>query len=165
MNTRLLLLSALLSTSLACGEGDGEDTSSETAASSTTSETTNSEAGDGDGDGGSEDETMGGTSPSGPETGEEGGDGDGDSETGGDGDAAQGEELWTTGGHGERCGGCHGNNGQYPPEALAGGLGSEEAIFQQILNGSGYMPPQVPEHLTETEASHVAAYLWQLSGN
>jgi hypothetical protein len=174
MNTRFLILSTILSTTLACGaSSDDGDTSPTTDSTSV-------------GDGDTSDETVGGTSPSGPETGEseggdgdggdgdagdgdagdgDAGDGDGDSGDGdtGDGDAALGEAVWTEDGHQERCTNCHSNNGQYGPEALATGMASESAILDRIVNGGEIMPPQVPEEMSYTDAAHLAAYFWSLA--
>jgi hypothetical protein len=153
MKRPTLLLSALLISLPACGSGESgsPDDDTTTAFFNDTATTETGETGDGDGDS---------TDTTGDGDGDTTGDGDGDT-TGGDGDASIGAMLWVDDGHQERCGNCHGQAGQYPPEALAGPLTYAE-ILDQIVNGGGYMPPQVPEHMTMEEATHIAAYLESL---
>lgn len=162
MKRPTLLLSALLLSLPACGSGEKDSSGEDETASTATTDDTATETGDaGDGDG---DTTTGGDGDGattgdgdGDTTGDTTGDGDGDT-TGGDGDAALGAMIWVEDGHQERCGNCHSNAGQYPPEALQAPLTYEE-VLDQIVNGGGYMPPQVPDEMTYEDATHIAAYL------
>lgn len=149
---RLLALIAaalLLALPLAgCGGEEDEDTAPENV---TTTDT-------GGGGGG------GGTTTDGGTTTEDGGETTTGGEEGGEGDAAEGKEIFAAQG----CGSCHtlsdaGSSGSVGPN-LDESSPSHDKVVERVTNGAGAMP-SFKDKLSEQEINDVAAYVSGAAGS